>query len=105
MRFPTIKDVAAELRDVNAHVQAEAMDDNGNGGCDVRLQVVERINDFGYPCLKWAIRSGPSDYDQSHEGCWGAGTIPGCVNGKEVRFNSTDLARDLLEQAKEQHAC
>lgn len=87
MRFPTIKQVARELRDINAWVE---------GSCDVRLQV--------YPDGSWAIRSGLSDYDQDHRGFWGASSVPGCENGRKHRFNSVDLARDLLEQAQDQYA-
>jgi len=78
LRFPSIVDVASALRDVNDFV-----DDD----CDVRLQV--------YPDGQWAVRFGLSDYDQDHHGYWGASSVPG------KRFNSKDIARELLEQAKE----
>ena len=86
MRFPSIKDVASELRLINANVEGE---------CDVRLQV--------YEDGKWVVRSGLSDYDQDHQGYWGASMVPGYVNtvSGRWRFNSTTIARDLLSQAKE----
>ena len=88
MRFPSIKNVAANLRDINANVEGE---------CDVRLQV--------YPNGEWAVRFGLSDYDQDHRGFWGASCVPG-VNerGTVQRFNSLDIARDLVEQARDDYA-
>ena len=66
--------------------------DKGNefAGTDIRLQVYENGN--------WAIRSGSSDYDQDHRGFWGASSL------SFDRQNLTDLARDLIEQAKEMEA-
>jgi len=88
MRFPSIKAVAADLRDINANVQGE---------CDVRLQV--------YSDGMWAIRYGPTDYDQDHRGFWGASCIPGVnARGTVQRFDSVGLARELIEQVREDHA-
>ena len=84
VRFPSIKDVAFELRLINANVEGE---------CDVRLQ----IHDDG----AWVVRVGLADYDTDHRGYWGAGSIPGVVRGDVKRFNSTDTARDLLSQCRE----
>lgn len=89
IKFPSIETVSAELRAINANVEGE---------CDVRLQV--------YPDGQWAVRSGLSDYDQDHRGFWGASTVPG-VGGRRnrpQRFNSTDMARDLIAQAKDDYA-
>ena len=83
MKFPTIQHVASELRDINRTVEDE---------CDVRLQVYEDGD--------WAVRYGLSDYDQDHRGYWGCSSVPG--NSK--RFKSLDVARDLLDQAKDQEA-
>lgn len=85
-KFPSIESVATELRGINANVEGE---------CDVRLQV--------WPDGEWAVRWGPSDYDQDHRGYWGASSVPG-VNrkGQVSRFDSRAVARDLIEQAKEQ---
>jgi hypothetical protein len=83
-KFPSIKDVAAELRELNENVEGE---------CDVRLQV--------YEGGKWCIRYGDSSYDQDHRGAFGASCIPGVVNGKAVRFNSEVIAKDLLRQVRE----
>ena len=84
MRFPSIQDVARELRAVNNFADDE---------CDVRLQVEADGS--------WAVRYGDSSYDQSHLGYWGASSVPG--SGR--RFPSISTASDLLEQAKEQYAC
>lgn len=83
MKFPSIRDVAHDLRVINKDVESE---------CDVRLQV--------YPDGEWAIRYGLSDYDQDHRGYWGASSVPG--SGK--RFDSMFVAQDLLDQAQEHHA-
>lgn len=82
MRFPSIKAVAVELLTINREVDDE---------CDVRLQV--------YPDGSWAVRFGASDYDQDHHGFWGAS----CVPGGRRRFMSRDVARDLIDQAREQY--
>ena len=81
MRYPCIKDVAAELSAINDNVESE---------CDIRLQV--------YPNGDWKIRTGDASYDQDHRGTFGASSIP----GYKYRINSRDLARDLLDQVKEQ---
>lgn len=83
MRFPSIKAVAVELLTINREADDE---------CDVRLQV--------YPDGSWAVRFGSSDYDQDHHGYWGAS----CVPGGRRRFMSRDVARDLIDQAREQYA-
>lgn len=88
VKFPSIARVAAELRAVNATLDPA---DFAEEGCDVRLQV--------YPDGDWAIRVGDSSYDLDHRGYWGAS----CLDGR--RFDSTDLARDLIDQAREQYAC
>lgn len=89
MRFPSIKDVARELRLINASVESLSFEDE----CEVRLQI--------YEDGKWIIRYGCPSYDTDHHGYWGASYIPGVVNGKVVRFNSYEVARDLLSQARE----
>lgn len=86
MRFPKIDDVAAELRSINKSYDAD------EDGIDVRLQV--------YPDGDWAVRWGLSDYDQDHRGYWGSSSVP----GSNRRFDSKDVARDLIDQAKEEHA-
>lgn len=83
MKFPSIAHVADVLRAVNETVE---------GICDVRLQV--------YPNGLWAVRTGLPDYDQDLRGYWGASYVP----GDRRRFNSRDVARDLIEQAREMHA-
>lgn len=91
MRFPSIKDVAAELRSVNA-MSFDESDDPEGLGIDVRLQVYENGD--------WAVRWGLSDYDQDHRGYWGASSVP----GNNHRCNTTDIARDLIDQARDDYA-
>ena len=85
MKFPTIKQISAALRSLNS----EPMEDQGEEGLDVRLQVYESGD--------WAIRFGDSGYDLDHHGFWGASSVPG--NGR--RFNSRNTAKDLIEQCRE----
>lgn len=82
MKFPSIKDVAESL----AYVKRTSVID---GDLDVRLQVM--------PDGDWAIRTGSSDYDQDHRGYWGA-------SGIDRRTNCRDLARELIDQAKDHAA-
>lgn len=85
-KFPSIAAVRAELVAINR--ASDACED----GIDVRLQVSETG--------LWSIRWGDSGYDQYHQGFWGAGSIPG---GRK-RFNATDEAKTLLDQAREMQA-
>jgi hypothetical protein len=89
MRFPTISDVAAELRRIN---KQDSADDGDDGGIDVRLQV--------HPDGNWKVNWGSSDYDQDHRGYWGSSSVP----GDNRRFDSKDIARDLIDQAREHKA-
>lgn len=89
MRFPTINDVAADLRQIN---KTTLQPDDADEGIDVRLQV--------YPDGEWAVHSGSADYDQDHRGYWGSSSVP----GDNRRFDSKDIARDLIEQAREHKA-
>jgi len=86
MKFPSIKNVAQELRLISANVEGE---------CDVRLQV--------YPDGSWWVRYGDSSYDQDHRGYWGASCVPGCGGRKNQpkRFQSIEVAKDLIEQVKD----
>lgn len=84
MRFPSIRDVASELRAVSKTADSE---------CDVRLQVSEDGS--------WAIRFGDASYDLDHRGFWGASSVP----GSGARFSSRDVARDLIDQARDMKAC
>lgn len=95
MKFPSIESVAAALRHANSDidrrdVEREQKADPDYSGVDVRLQV--------YDSGEFAIRVCDSSYDQDHRGYWGAGTLDG------KRFDSRGMARELLEQCKEQHA-
>jgi hypothetical protein len=89
MRFPKIAEVAAELRAINAEWLE---DDDVEEGIDVRLQV--------WKDGSWSVHFGDSSYDQDHRGYWGASSVPG--NGR--RFNSTDTARGLIDEAKDDYA-
>lgn len=92
MRFPSIREVAKALQGISANVEADEEE-----GCDVRLCVWEDG--------QWCMRAGDVQYDQSHSTYCGASCVPGVVNGKVQRFDSYAVARDLLDQCKEQKAC
>lgn len=83
VRFPSIKDVASGL----AGIKRSLGDDIPE--TDVRLQVMSDG--------MWCIHSGDSSYDQDHRGHWGESSI-------DRKSNCRDLARDLIEQAKEHAA-
>lgn len=89
MRFPTINDVAAELRQIN---KQGLESDDADEGIDVRLQVM--------PDGTWTVNWGLSDYDQDHRGYWGSSSVP----GDNRRFDSKAVARDLIDQAREHKA-
>jgi hypothetical protein len=90
MRFPAIKDVRKQLVAINQTASVAREDEDE--GCDVRLQV--------YPDGQWAVRWGDSQYDLDHRGYWGASSVP----GNRRRFNATEVARDLISQARDAHA-
>jgi hypothetical protein len=95
MRFPSIKDVARELASSNRlwrlSLDRDGWDQVGEDSfLDIRLQVL--------PDGSWALHEGDPQYDTDHRGYWGAGTLDG------KRFNSREMARDLIEQAREQRA-
>lgn len=98
MKFPSIARVSAELRRINTTVidvcaeHGADCEDDCAAYIDVRLQV--------YPDGDWAVHSGLADYDTDHRGFWGSSSVPG--NGR--RFSSTDIARDLIGQAREAYA-
>ncbi len=101
MKWPKIKDVASDLIIINRGIgyidPADAEFGCDENLCDVRLQVHK---DCG-----WTIHTGDSSYDQDHRGYWGSSFLPGCNrNGRPKRFDSVDIARDLIEQCKEQFA-
>jgi len=89
MRFPSINDVSAELRQINKQTLEP---DDADEGIDVRLQVM--------PDSTWTVNWGSSDYDQDHRGYWGSSSVP----GDNRRFDSKEVARDLIEQAREHKA-
>jgi hypothetical protein len=91
MKFPSIANVANDLRAINQNVESD-----DEHGCDVRPQV--------YLDGQYIVRAGDAQYDQDHRGFWGASTIPGVVKGKVRRFDSRAIARDLIEQCREAYA-
>lgn len=94
LRFPSIRSVAHCLTSIGKDCRGYGFaPDLGEDTwfCDVRLHV--------WPDGSWAVHSGDSQYDQDHRGFWGASSIPGTR-----RFNARDVARELIDQAKEHHA-
>lgn len=98
VRFPSIAAVRSVLaqewratrRMCSRADLADAYDDDATAGTDVRLQVYENGN--------WAVRVGDSSYDQDHRGFWGASFL------SWDRANLTDLARELIDEAKDGEA-
>lgn len=91
-RFPTIADVARDLRAINAQtIDTSDNEDDNTSGIDVRLQVT---TDGA------TVHTGDAAYDTDHRGVWGASSVP----GNDRRFNARAVARDLIEQAREQAA-
>lgn len=90
MRFPSIKDVANDLRAAAQSIDWQETGSEDDAFCDVRLQVTVDGS--------WCVHVGPSDYDQDHRGFWGASSIP------RGRFNARELARDLISQVREHAA-
>lgn len=91
MRFPSIKAVASELRRINA-MESGDTDCADERYIDVRLC----IEDDG----EWIVRWGDSSYDQRHSPICVADSVP----GDSRRFNSTELARSMISEARDQHA-
>ena len=94
MKFPSVTNVARRLVEINQSAEPDyTAVSNTNDACvDVRLCVDEDGS--------WIVRSGLVDYDQSHSAYCGASSVPG---GKR-RFDSREIAKDLLDQCKDQHA-
>lgn len=90
MKFPSIAAVASELRHVKTycHCEEPVQGDDDSGWADVRLQVMES---------GWSVHSGDSSYDQDHRGYWGTSSL-------DRRSNCRDVARDLIEEAKNHYA-
>jgi hypothetical protein len=93
--WPTIKEIAQELRDINANVEAPDYNqrEDWDNYVDVRLQV---LGDDGRT-PDWILHVGDASYDTDHHGYWGASSLPGVYRGVVRRFNSYDIARDLLD--------
>jgi hypothetical protein len=86
MRFPSIKQVAAELAGIKRFFGADI---DSEEGLDVRL----RVQDDG----SWSILFGDASYDQDHRGYWGSSSIDG-------RSNCREVAKDLIKEAKDDYA-
>lgn len=82
--FPSIRELATYLRDT---FEVDRIPEP----YDVRLQVVDG---------SWYVATGDPSYDTDHRGYWGASMFPAYPK----RFNSRDMARDLIEQAREDKA-
>lgn len=82
--FPTIKELSRYL----AAVKRANFPSNDWGDIDVRLQVSER---------GWSVHTGDPSYDQDHRGFWGASSM-------NESTNCYDLAKDLIDQARDAHA-
>lgn len=91
VRFPSVVSIRIAIanvwRDLRKIGRNECVRSEDDAGIDVRLQVHENGN--------WIVRVGSADYDSDHRGFWGASFVP------YERTNLTDIARDLIEQAKE----
>ena len=90
IKLPSIVDVAYELRLINTNVD---IGEDPDESCEVRLQVYENGN--------WVVHYGDPQYDTDHHGFWGASSVPGYFSGHTRRFNSMDVARDLLSQVRD----
>ena len=95
MRFPSIKAVAARLREINTQDSVSTVVWSGIED-DSEIEVRLCIEDNG----EWSILWGDSSYDQRHSPICSASSVP----GDNRRFNSAAVARDLLEEARDQHA-
>ena len=91
--WPSIKAVANDLRVERDGLRSmfrpndpDLADEDGNSGTDCRLQVSEE---------GWSVHTGLADYDQDHRGYWGASWLP------YGRANLYELARDLIDQARD----
>jgi hypothetical protein len=91
--FPTIPELVSDLKRrwqfIRRNWERKELKERGEdfAGTDVRLRVYNG---------NWYVYTGSSDYDQDHRGAWGASCL------SYDRQNLTDLARDLIEQAKDQ---
>lgn len=96
VKFPSIAEVAAEIRAINANVEGE---------CDIRLQVwpTDTAKPWGNGAV-WTMHTGDSQYDTDHRGFWGSSSVPGVVDGIVKRCNAREIARDLIDQARDMHA-
>lgn len=104
---PTKEELVACLRDVRDDARGMDEEDMEEGGIDVRLQVLPLPAD---PSPReqsegswWALRSGPSDYDQDHRGCWGASGVAGDMPIRGL-CSLEGIAEDLANQVLDMFA-
>lgn len=91
MRLLSIRHVRAALAERHLQIRRDHYEADLEGGSvDVRLQV--------YPDGQYAIRTGDASYDLDHNGYWGSASLPW------RNCNLTDIARDLIDQARDHHA-
>ncbi len=95
MRFPTIKELTAEVeaysRDLAAYDEADLMDGDGEVYGEIRLQVT----DSG-----WSVQTGDPSYDLDHRGFWGASSIEPDASYAQCR----EIAKGLIEEARDAYA-
>jgi hypothetical protein len=89
MAYPTIRELAAELRVVQQQgkqwAEEDGVDSDDGEGVEVRLQVVNG---------SWCIRTGDASYDDDHRGTWSVGFVP------LTRFSSYEMAREMIREAR-----
>ncbi len=90
MRFPSISAVADALKYAKLAIDvADTIRGNESEGLDVRLQVQGDGS--------WALHTCDPGWDLDHNGFWGSSTLA-------RRDNCRELARDLIDQCRDEHA-
>ncbi len=84
--FPSKARVEELLKRYQVLIEDECVDEEGNIGMDVRLQVLSSG--------RWYLHTGDPSYDTDHTGYWGDGFLAPDTDCKE-------LAKDLLDECKE----
>lgn len=92
--FPSIRRLTEALGDVSREMDTPTPPDPDGfdqQGLEVRLQVVDG---------SWQLHTGDPQYDTDYRGVWGAGALTGRESVRETR----DLAKQLIEEARDQMA-
>lgn len=86
IKFPSVKDVAWELRALNS---------GANGQTTVRFQILDNGN--------WWVHVGDASADLKEHGYCATGEVPGCTgkHHKPRKFNSEELAERLIGEAQD----